>query len=69
MLKRHVQNVHIDLEEQHSQEMWTRYTCDKCNFKTTSEIVLNTHTKTNHEQKMEICDICGKRFIKEVNMI
>ena len=70
MLKRHIENCH---EDQQTQEMRIRFACDICGFKTTSKVVLKTHTEMNHEQKenkkivskRKICNICNKKFNKE----
>ena len=55
-----------------TQDMRTRYACDQCSFKATSEIVLKTHKIMHHERKVEKkvskrinCDYCEKRFNKK----
>ena len=56
------------------QEMRSRYSCDNCGFKTTSETVLKLHKSTNHETnkqtqqirtKRKQCEHCDKKFNKD----
>ena len=50
--------------------MRKRFTCDKCDYKTTSKTVLTQHIKCTHEDKgknsskRKECHLCGKRFNK-----
>ena len=70
LLNKHKESVHEGLHQQQTQEMRTRIKCDQCEFKTTSTIVLKTHTNIQHKSKVaattkrKICDICKKKFNK-----
>ena len=51
--------------------MRIRYSCDMCNFKTTSDTALKLHISVNHAQikktitKRKSCEICNKKFNKD----
>ena len=48
--------------------MRIRFTCDTCDYKTTSKTMLILHKSSNHQTKAtkwKSCDICDKKFNKE----
>ena len=52
--------------------MRIRFSCDKCDFKTTSETMLVLHKSSNHQTnklqkptKRKSCEVCDKKFNKE----
>ena len=62
-------SIHI---EDQVKEMSTRLTCNVCDYRTTSETVLNRHKQLNHEKKTNLkdskrkfCKFCNKKFNKE----
>ena len=65
ILNNQIETVH---KEQQNQEMRKCFTCEKCDYKTTSKTVLTIHTESKHANKemngaiRKICSICGKKF-------
>ena len=75
LLNRHMKSQHQQNHEELSKEMRARFTCEKCDYKTTSKTVLKQHIELNHEQKRnksskrKVCNVCDKQFNKEATYI
>ena len=75
MLNRHIKSSHQKVQEKPILEMKARFSCNMCNYKTTSETVLKQHFKLNHEKKTNVksskrktCNVCNKQFNKETTL-
>ena len=48
--------------EKHGMDIAYKYMCDKCDYKSFMLKHLQSHVQTVHENKKEMCTICGKDF-------